>query len=138
MTELYLLHLATPYVAQTGKKAKKVGHYVGIAQDVAARVSEHRATSYEWFDAPQEVDGKVCQGRKVGQGATIMGVVNTAGLAWEVARTWPGTHKDERRIKLNGHYERLCPKCRAARGCANETPAKRQRSAKKEATSGKS
>src|SRR5688572_28689773 len=88
---VYLLHFAERYPNGTRPQ-----HYIGWAKNVAARVRQHRAHS----------------------DARLMQVVNTAGIAWHVARVWPnGDRALERRLKRWNKGSALCPDCRlAARG----------------------
>jgi hypothetical protein len=37
--------------------------------------------------------------------------VNDAGIKWEVARTWTGDRKFERRLKNGKRAPKLCPVC---------------------------
>jgi predicted GIY-YIG superfamily endonuclease len=79
---IYLLHFSEPY--------KHARHYLGFSEDLTMR-----------FDAHSK-----------GQGARLMQVIIEAGLSFELARTWQGSHKDERRIKNRKEAPRLCPICR--------------------------
>lgn len=81
---VYLLHLSEPY-----KHAK---HYVGSADDLDARLAQHAA----------------------GQGARLLEVVASAGITWQLARTWPGDRQFERQIKRRKDAPRLCPICAGA------------------------
>jgi hypothetical protein len=40
-----------------------------------------------------------------------MQVVAEAGIAWQLARTWPGSQEVERRLKRQHNAPRLCPFC---------------------------
>lgn len=79
--KIYLLHFHTPL--------SHARHYLGSADDVEQRLQEHRT----------------------GRGARLMAVVTAAGITWEVARTWEGDRKEERRLKRLGGHARLCPLC---------------------------
>jgi predicted GIY-YIG superfamily endonuclease len=82
MVTIYLIHFSTRY--------KHAGHYLGSAEDLEARLAEHRA----------------------GQGARLLAVVAAAGIDWQVARTWEGaTRQDESTLKRAKMTPRLCPVC---------------------------
>jgi predicted GIY-YIG superfamily endonuclease len=66
---VYLIHFDQVY--------KRVRHYIGSADDLDARLAQHRA----------------------GNGARLMEVITDAGIAWRVARTWNGDRKFERQLK---------------------------------------
>jgi predicted GIY-YIG superfamily endonuclease len=78
---IYLLHFSEAF-----KHAK---HYVGFATDLPSRLAEHAN----------------------GTGARLLQVITEAGLSFELARTWNGTRKGERRIKNRGGATRICPLC---------------------------
>lgn len=68
------------------------GHYLGWADDVAARMAEHRA----------------------GRGARILAACVRQGIAFDVVRTWAGVDRAfERRLKRQHNAWRLCPRCGA-------------------------
>lgn len=79
---VYLLHFVEPY-----KHAK---HYLGSADDLSARLAEHRH----------------------GTGARLTQVVRDAGISWVVARTWLGGRRLERKLKAQRSGVRLCPICK--------------------------
>ena len=79
---VYLLHFDSPY--------KHAQHYVGFTNNLPARLDAHSK----------------------GQGARLLEVITGAGLTFQLARTWKGTRKDERRIKNRKEAPRLCPLCR--------------------------
>jgi len=64
-------------------------HYLGYAEDLAARLERHRA----------------------GNGARLMEVVSAAGITWRLARTWPGDRQLERKLKNRKEAPKLCPIC---------------------------
>lgn len=80
---VYLLHFSRPY-----RHAK---HYLGFTTDLPQRLDEQAK----------------------GQGARLLQVIVEAGLTFEIARTWQGTRKDERRFKNRKCAPRLCPICKA-------------------------
>lgn len=82
MSVVYLLHLDTPL-----RHAK---HYVGFADDdLAARLERHAA----------------------GQGARMLAVCRERGITWQLARTWEGDRKFERRLKKWKGAAQFCPVC---------------------------
>ena len=78
---VYLLHFVTPY-----RHAK---HYLGCADDLSARLAEHRK----------------------GTGARLTQVVREAGVTWVVARTWRGGRTLEHKLKGWHSGVKLCPIC---------------------------
>ena len=78
----YLLHFLTPY-----KHAK---HYLGCADDLSHRLSEHRR----------------------GAGARLTQVVLENGGSWVVAKTWRGGYTLEARLKRYHSGVKLCPICK--------------------------
>jgi predicted GIY-YIG superfamily endonuclease len=86
VTGLYLLHFDPPYL--------HAGHYLGFAEDVDRRVSEHLAAN--------------------GKASPLVRAALAAGSAVSLARTWPGgDRKLERRLKNQHNTPRLCLVCRA-------------------------
>jgi predicted GIY-YIG superfamily endonuclease len=77
----YLLHFVQPY--------KHARHYLGCAEDVSARLDQHRK----------------------GTGARLTQVVREAGIAFVVARTRRGGRRLERKLKAQHSGVRLCPIC---------------------------
>jgi predicted GIY-YIG superfamily endonuclease len=80
-TRVYLIHFCTPY--------KHARHYLGVAEDVSARLDQHRR----------------------GTGARLMAVVQEAGISWVVARTWRGGRRLEHKLKGYHSGVKLCPIC---------------------------
>jgi predicted GIY-YIG superfamily endonuclease len=78
---VYLLHFDRPY-----QHAK---HYIGWTRDLEARLADHRA----------------------GSGSRLLAVLKAAGIGFQLARTWQGTRRRERQIKLQGGASRCCPMC---------------------------
>ncbi|SRR6266498_1537468 len=78
---IYLIHFERPY--------KHARHYLGWATDLEHRLRQHRA----------------------GYGARLLDVIQQAGIAWSLARTWPGTRTRERQLKRQGGASRCCPLC---------------------------
>lgn len=83
---VYLLHFSEPL-------AGHAEHYLGSADDLAARMADHLA----------------------GHGAKITAAAVAAGITLIVARTWPGGRTEERRLKGrpigSSHLRRRCPLC---------------------------
>jgi len=78
---VYLLHFIEPY--------RHARHYLGVADDLSARLDEHRR----------------------GAGARLTAVVLEHGGSWVVARTWVGGRRLERKLKARHSGVRLCPIC---------------------------
>jgi predicted GIY-YIG superfamily endonuclease len=78
---VYLLHFDRPY--------GHAGHYTGWTTDLTARLTQHAN----------------------GHGARLLAVVRSAGIGWELARTWTGTRAVERALKRQGGASRRCPLC---------------------------
>lgn len=78
---VYLIHFDHPY--------HHARHYLGYADNLAARLHEHIQ----------------------GNGARLMEVIALAGIGWQVARTWQGDRKLERRLKNWHKSPDLCPIC---------------------------
>jgi len=78
---VYLLHFDTPLA--------HARHYLGSTDDLEARLACHRQ----------------------GNGARLMEVVAQQGISWRLARTWPGSRKQERELKRYKASPRLCPIC---------------------------
>lgn len=123
---VYLIHFEEPYV--------RVQHYLGSAEDLEARLGEHRATTWERYeDAPITLpDGRRKNGRSHGNGATLLGAVNSAGISWKLARTWEGVERAvEGAIKGRKNNKCLCPACSgqaAYRNARTFKPAEGERS----------
>src|SRR5262249_25550762 len=83
MATVYLLHFNQPY--------KHSRHYLGFTDDLAERLQRHAS----------------------GNGARLMEVITGDGAAitWQLARTWEGDRKFERRLKHRKHAALLCPVC---------------------------
>lgn len=82
---VYLLHFERAY--------RHARHYVGFTQQpLEDRIREHQS----------------------GQGARLVQVVVDAGISFELARTWRGGRRLERRIKGLGGATDVCPICSPA------------------------
>lgn len=101
---VYILHLS--------EKMGHAQHYVGYAEDVEARLDEHAATTWEPYEEPSYAEGKRKLGEKHGPGATFMGVVNSRGISYVLARVWEdGDQRLEKLIKSYKKTALLCPLC---------------------------
>ncbi len=81
---LYLLHIAPPF--------KGAMHYLGItkASTIGRRLDDHAR----------------------GKGARLTRLALESGSILTLARLWhSATHQDEKRVKWNGHFSKLCPLC---------------------------
>jgi predicted GIY-YIG superfamily endonuclease len=83
---VYLLHFDSPI-----SENHTTQHYIGYADDVNARIKEHKA----------------------GHGARLTQVANERGIGFEVVRIWEGDRKYERQLKNRKNAPRLCPICKA-------------------------
>lgn len=86
--------MGTVYLLHFDERYKHAGHYLGFADEkrsLHCRLHEH-ATGY---------------------GARLTQVVREAGIGWQLARTWRGDRKLERRLKNMGGAARICPICKA-------------------------
>ncbi len=86
---VYLLHF--------DKRYKHAGHYLGSTCDLEARLTLHAA----------------------GRGARLLHVVQTAGITWRLARTWPGGKAKERQLKKQRGASRYGPICKETRHAAH-------------------
>lgn len=82
---VYLYHLAAPL----GNERHQAQHYIGTAEDVAARDALHRA----------------------GRGARILAAAVERGIAFQIVRLWPGGRDVERWLKKRKESAQLCPVC---------------------------
>lgn len=82
MKTIYLLHFERRY--------RHAGHYTGSTTCLHRRLEEHRS----------------------GTGARLMEVVVSAGIGFELARTWNGDRARERQLKKQGGASRHCPLCK--------------------------
>jgi predicted GIY-YIG superfamily endonuclease len=82
MQGVYLIHFEPAY--------KHARHYLGYADDIAARLALHRA----------------------GQGARLTQVAADAGCKIRLVKVWPGADRHfERKLKNRKESPRLCPIC---------------------------
>ena len=86
---VYLLHFDRPYIGRNGRG--KAQHYLGWAErDLQARLDQHAT----------------------GTGARLLAVIFSAGIGFDLARTWaPATRRRERQLKKGGSRGKLCPIC---------------------------
>lgn len=86
---VYLVCFESP-IGDLANPKGAAGHYLGWADDVAARMAEHRA----------------------GRGARILAACVRQGIGFDVVRTWADVDRTfERRIKRQHNAWRLCPRC---------------------------
>lgn len=81
--------LGTVYLIHFDPAYNHARHYTGWTTDLPARLDAHRH----------------------GRGARLMEVITDAGIAWQLARTWPGGRNRERAIKNRHNAPQLCPLC---------------------------
>jgi hypothetical protein len=115
---VYLLHLDKPLsrgVRSRDGKPLTAGHYIGFTDDLISRIDDHVSTTWRPLEEPCTTeDGRKLLGVKHGQGSTFMGVVNSKGIDWRLARTWDGELADrswERKLKKWNNAPRFCPIC---------------------------
>jgi predicted GIY-YIG superfamily endonuclease len=96
---VYLLHFARDLGA-IGNPRGTARHYIGWADDLDARLAEHRG----------------------GRGARILAACVREGIRFDLVRTWEGVGRSfERRLKNQKHARRLCPVCRRLRRASAPT-----------------
>jgi predicted GIY-YIG superfamily endonuclease len=100
---VYLLHFSQPY--------RHAQHYIGWTSDLTGRLAQHAS----------------------GNGARLVEVITSHGIAWECVRTWDGDRALERQLKRRRDARILCPVCAAERR-ARKRLYDRTRRRKKEAT----
>jgi predicted GIY-YIG superfamily endonuclease len=93
---VYLLHFDWRY--------RHAAHYLGWSENLPARLADHQS----------------------GHGARLLTVIHTAGIGWQLARTWDGTRALERQLKRRGGRARLCPICKAQTSAPSPNPTKRR------------
>lgn len=96
---VYLLHFTRPISRGTSRKGTPLvaGHYLGSADDLDVRLDAHRR----------------------GNGARLLQVIGERGITFELARTWEGDRKTERKLKRWKMGPRLCPICQAQKKGGN-------------------
>lgn len=87
---IYLIHFDRR-IGGPGRNGAQ--HYVGWSADLPSRIDTHDK----------------------GDGAKILAYCVGNGIVFSVVAQWAGTRSAERRLKKNGHHDRRCPVCRAAR-----------------------
>jgi len=85
MSTIYLLHL--------DRKLAHAAHYLGLAEDLPARLERHAS----------------------GQGARMLAVCRERGIGWTLVRTWQGNRGFERWLKNKKSAGRFCPVCAGER-----------------------
>jgi len=89
---LYLLHFSEP-LGDTSRPRMHASHYLGFAE------------------SPEDAIDRVDKHRK-GQGASITKAAVRRGIRLILVGIWPGSQKDERRLKTRGHHADRCCVCR--------------------------
>ena len=89
---VYLIHFDAP-LGDLNNPRGQAQHYLGYADDLEARMEQHRT----------------------GNGSAIMAAVVERGISWSVVRTWAGGRSLERKLKDQHNAPRLCPICRTKR-----------------------
>ncbi len=84
MCFIYLLHFTAPVSPDHATQ-----HYIGSAEDLAARIQAHR----------------------LGHGARLVQVAIERGIRFQVVRVWQGNRALERKLKNRKAAPRLCPIC---------------------------
>lgn len=109
---VYLIHIH-------GKIGGHAQHYIGKAEDLDTRIAQHRETTWERFTEPRTIvnwkgETRPKAGERHGPGATLLGVANSEGFPWELARVWLDDDPDarEKRIKGTNHLNYYCPICK--------------------------
>jgi predicted GIY-YIG superfamily endonuclease len=85
VSTIYLLHLDKPL--------RHARHYVGLADDLDARLERHAS----------------------GNGARMLAVCRERGITWRLVRTWQGNRRLERQLKNRKDAPALCPVCNGAK-----------------------
>jgi hypothetical protein len=90
---VYLIHFERPFGPDGAPPGSLAQHYIGSSPDyrLKTRIREELAGG--------------------ARAAVLMQHVVAAGIACQVARTWPGGRKRERQLKTQGSARRLCPEC---------------------------
>ena len=93
MGVVYLIHFQESY--------RHARHYLGFVHSpggLQKRLANHRAARLETWVRHRQ--------------SKLMAAVGTAGIGWELARTWENkTIEDERRMHRAGKNTQLCPIC---------------------------
>jgi predicted GIY-YIG superfamily endonuclease len=77
----YLLHFDRPY--------KHARHYIGSADKLQPRMSEHLR----------------------GKGSRLIQVIQACGIAWQLVAVWKGGRQFERGLKNRKDATQICPLC---------------------------
>ena len=86
----------TIYLVCFSRPLAHAKHYCGWTTDLESRLEAHAK----------------------GQGARLTACAARRGITWTLARTWQGTRRRERQIKIQGGLSRVCPLCRAKKKAA--------------------
>ena len=85
---VYLLHFSRP-IGNPANTRGQAQHYIGSAEDLEARLQEHRS----------------------GRGAKITAYLAASGIDWKCVRIWDGGRRQEKKLKARHNATRLCPVC---------------------------
>ncbi len=88
MGTVYLLHFERPIGSANPRGQAR--HYLGYARNLQERLDAHQA----------------------GNGSRLMAAVASAGVPWQLARTWRGGRDLERKLKNRHNAKQLCPICK--------------------------
>ena len=91
---IYLICFDAP-LGDPSRPRMSAQHYVGWTTNLKGRLKAHKA----------------------GKGSKIMAELKRRNIGWAMVWATTGTRNDERRLKKNGHFDRLCPVCKE-RKCA--------------------
>jgi predicted GIY-YIG superfamily endonuclease len=83
---VYLLHFS--------RRFKHAGHYTGTTYDLNQRLADHESGM---------------RTRTTG----LLIAARSAGITWEVSRTWDGSYAREIQLKKQGGASKRCPLCKA-------------------------
>lgn len=90
---VYLLHFDDPLPGEPAYPLSHARHYLGVTDDLEARLELHRQ----------------------GRGARLVAVAIQSGLTFRLARTWSQADRTlERKLKNRHEGPALCPICRGA------------------------
>lgn len=89
---VYLLHFDAP-IGNPNSPRGQAQHYLGYADRLDRRALQHL----------------------MGRGAKITQALHRLGIGFQIAATWPGDRRFERKLKNRKEGPKLCPICRAAR-----------------------
>lgn len=105
--------MSSVYIICLDRPLGHARHYVGFAEDVIERILAHADTTWLPFEHPIDTaDGRHISGKKLGTGATFMGVVNYHDIRWSLVRVFEGADRAFERKLHNTHSTAdYCPRC---------------------------